>query len=447
MMIRDFPQGWLFARLFANVFGALLAAITAPLICELLALSIASRLPRRTRSASLPGLTPLKLICIVPAHNEELLVGRCVRSLTAAMPADCEVLVIAHRCSDQTAERARHAGALVVALEGAPSGGKGEALRFGFAEAVKRGAGAGAVVVVDADSVVSPGFLRSVQASLGGGAEAVQGRYTMSGIDSRDPRTRLAALAFQGFNVIRPRGRERLGFSAGLFGNGFGLRAEVLERVPYQAMSLVEDLEYHLALVNSGVRVRFLEDAAVWSEMPAGARGSKSQRTRWEGGRIRMMRLHAPHLLRGVLSRKYRLIEPLLDTLSLPLGNVAGLLALLLCLPIPWLRIYALVACAAIAFHVMVAASEGGGLLAGLRTLVYVPQYIVWKLWLLPQTLLASRTDAAWVRTKRVAEDPNFPEKNRLERDSATKGPGLAGTIGKQELEMRLARAAAVQRR
>ncbi len=387
--------------------STMLVAVTAPLILELLLLTSAARLPRRKRNESLDsGTHSLTLVCIVPAHNEELLVGRCVRSLRTEMPANCEVIVIAHRCTDGTVEQARKAGAQVLVFDTEEQTGKGSALKFGFAYALAKGAEA--VAVVDADSIVSTGFLATLQRRLSTDAEAVQCSYVVLDGEHHS-RTRLGALAFQGFNVIRPRGRERLGLSCGIFGNGFALRAEVLKRVPYSALSLVEDLEYHLALVSAGVRVRFLDNTFVRSEMPVSVAGNASQKARWEGGRVRTAGLHAPRLLGVALRGNLRALEPLTDILSLPIAIAFAVLAIAFCLPVPWLRIYGLLGLATILVHGAVAAAEGKGFLSGLQTLIYAPRYIVWKLMLLPRTLLASRRETPWVRTAREIAEPCEP--------------------------------------
>ena len=76
-----------------------------------------------------------------------------------------------------------------------------------------------------------------MRAWLGSGADAVQCRYgVLNAGDSL--RTRLMNVALLAFNVLRPRGRDRLGFSAGILGNGFALRAETLATVPYVARSV-----------------------------------------------------------------------------------------------------------------------------------------------------------------------------------------------------------------
>jgi hypothetical protein len=96
------------------------------------------------------------------------------------------------------------------------------------------------------------------------------------------------------------------------------------------------------------------------------------------------------------------MVEPLLDLMSLPIGYVAFVLLLALCLPLEWLRIYALLAGTIIGCHVLAAAWVGNSFAADLRILARVPGYILWKLTMLPGILRTSRTDAAWVRTERL---------------------------------------------
>src|SRR5579872_1187783 len=73
-----------------------------------------------------------RLAVLVPAHDEELLVGRCVHSLLdQTYPAGSyEVFVIADNCSDGTAAVAEAAGARVLVRTEPSSRGKGRALRW-----------------------------------------------------------------------------------------------------------------------------------------------------------------------------------------------------------------------------------------------------------------------------------------------------------------------------
>jgi cellulose synthase/poly-beta-1,6-N-acetylglucosamine synthase-like glycosyltransferase len=378
--------------------GVVLVVATLPLLVELLVLSVAALWPRAHVEHEEPETEPMPITVLIPAHNEEALIGRCLRSVLVAADSDTEVLVIAHNCTDATAARAQAAGAKVLVLNDPGETGKGSALNRGFAAAL---AGRSqAVLVIDADSVVDTGLIAAVRKKLQNGARALQCRYEVH--NSHDSqRTMLMTLAFSGVNVIRPRGRARLGLSAGILGNGFALHRQVLTQIPYDAQSVVEDLEYHLALIKSGIRVEFIDSAAVRGEMPVSTTGARAQRARWEGGRLRMVRKWALSLLDGVFRGRVGQIEPVLDLISFPIATEVILLLIAVCLPVSWLRLYSVGAFAVLLFHVTAAAISGPGLWTSMKALPIIPSYILWKLWILPEIWRTSRSNAAWVRTER----------------------------------------------
>ena len=387
--------------------GILLIALTFPLVCELLILSIAAVCPARKIQTS---SSTLRLAVIIPAHNEQQLISACVRSIQASSTESIQVYVVAHNCTDLTAERAIAAGAELLTLNDSIAG-KGNALRHGFEHALA--AGAEAVLVIDADSTVSDNLTSEVARVLASGAQALQARYVVANGNATQ-RTRLLGLAFLGMNVLRPRGRSRLGLSCGIFGNGFALTAETIRRVPYVANSLVEDVEYHLHLLDAGISVDFLDSASVLGEMPEQNAGAASQRARWEGGRILMRRQWTRPLLAQIFHGHLRMLEPLLDLLCLPLAWNVLLLLTSLALPLLWLRLYAVIGLLSFVLYVVVAACLDSEPYESLRILLSVPGYLIWKLAQIPRTRRAARMDASWVRTQRnqdrtVGEPPVSP--------------------------------------
>ena len=378
--------------------GVTLLLLTLPLIVELAVLTLASRFPKRNRAGSTTS-APIRLAVIVPAHNEEALIASCVESLLiSAAGSETRIIAVAHNCSDHTADLAAKAGAEAVAYNDPQARGKGAALKFGLEYAASLGMDAS--LMVDADSTVSSNLVGLVHKALANGAEAVQCRYEMESSAKR-PASRLTALAFRGFNVVRATGRDRLGLSAGIMGNGFALRQDLLTQNPYQSISVVEDLEHHVQLVLAGRKVQFIENARVWSGMPPSKQGEATQRSRWEGGRANAAVTWFGPLLRQLMRGRLHVVEPLLDLVSLPIGYAAFLLLLALCLPLEWLRVYAMVAVAILGCHVLAAASMGDDFAGDLRILARAPGYILWKLTMLPSILRTSRTNAAWVRTER----------------------------------------------
>jgi cellulose synthase/poly-beta-1,6-N-acetylglucosamine synthase-like glycosyltransferase len=377
--------------------AVVLIAASLPLVLELLVVTSALFLPRR-KLCSAKSQQIGQLTVVVPAHNEELLIGRCVTSLRASANDAARILVVAHNCTDATAQEAATAGADVLVFSDPAARGKGHALRYGMKQAIEDGADA--VLIVDADSTVSANLIPSVRQALSEGSDVVQCRYEMKSITDK-ANSALASLAFRGFTFIRPMGRDRLGLSSGILGNGFAISARTLAAVPYEAFSVVEDLEYHLHLVAAGRRVSFLEYAVVSAELPVSGSGETSQRSRWEGGRIRVARMWFLPLLKQVVSGRLSMIEPLLDLAGLPLAFGVSVLIATCFVPIDAVRIYAAASLTVVAGHVLVAAWAGPHFFKTLRLLAMAPLYILWKFRLVPKLLRSSQAEAAWIRTSR----------------------------------------------
>ncbi len=399
----------------AHSIELLLLLATLPLLAELLFLTLGAMLPARGWELEGDGFglagdlaedkrqpEPVKrLMVVVPSHNEELSIARCVESLTRATGSARDVIVVAHNCGDRTAEIARRAGARVEELNDPALAGKGHALTHGFRCAFES-CGADAVMIVDADSTVSENMTKEAALRLAY-SPVIQCRYQVRNYRATW-RTGMTALAFLGINVVRPRGRDRLGLSCGIFGNGFAMRKEVLEQVAYDAHSIVEDMEFHLALVAHGYQVRFVNDAVVLGDMPLSAKTSASQHSRWEGGRLRLLSDWGPRIARKIFASRPALAEPLLDLLSLPLALEVFALCLLLLFPAPAAREYVAFGFGVILLHlaVVVGVSPEPGL--SLRTLLQAPVYLFWRLTKLTSVVRASGKGAAWVRTTRDAE-------------------------------------------
>lgn len=367
-------------------------------------LFIATLLSAKIRPPALESATR-RMRFIVPAHNESAGIAATVKSLLeVSYPRDLfDVVVVADNCNDDTAEQARLAGATVMERQSAEQRGKGYALLHAF-DALP--AEVDAVVVIDADTLVSPNILHAFCARRDWGAHAVQADYAVRNPDA-SWRTRLIAIAFGAFHIVRSRARERVGVSCGLRGNGMCFSAALLKEVPHNAFSIVEDVEYGLRLGEAGYRVFYADEAHVYGEMVSGAAASGSQRRRWEDGRRELVRQHGTRMLRAGLSRrKLLLLDLALDLLIPPLSRIAGL-AVLGCVLAAVLRLPLSLAsfgfCAsALGLYVFRGWMVSGTGVRGLRDLALAPVYVLWK-----ATLRLRRSPSStqtWVRTKREEE-------------------------------------------
>jgi 1,2-diacylglycerol 3-beta-glucosyltransferase len=362
----------------------------------------------RGAAARLPTRTPFFDV-IVPAHNEAGGIRRTVANLRQLdWPAErFRVVVIADNCTDDTARVAREAGAVVVERREPDNRGKGYALAHMFRWSRVKGM-ADAVVVVDADSEASANLLQSFAARLELGSHAMQAHYGVLNEDA-SWRTRLMAIALGSIHRLRSRARERLGLSCGIRGNGWCVTHALLDEIPYRAYSLTEDVEFGIDLGLAGYRVTYCDDAHVDGEMVTTESAARSQRQRWESGRLGLIRGKVPALLRRAVTGPSRVcLDLALDLLILPLSYIvlsaAALLAVASALSLMSSSAFNLALlgagsfdCAALAAYVCRGWALSGIGMQGFWDLLRVPGFIFWKLLL----LVSGPKTTTWIRTRR----------------------------------------------
>lgn len=388
------------------VIDILLALLALPAVLWSAYLAILTLLSWRLAPPVVPADPTTRFAIVVPAHNEAAVIERTVASLVQVEwpKALYRIIVVADNCTDDTAGIAAQAGATVWQRTNLSLRGKGYALNFAFERLLEEG-WADAVVVVDADSIGTPGLLRALSAHMATGVQAIQVEYgILNPLSSW--RTQLMTIAQAAFHIVRSRARERLRLSSGIRGNGWCVAIGVLRQVPYRAFSLVEDLEYGITLGLAGYRVAYADETQVLGEMVNSAQVAQSQRQRWEGGRFALIRSQTLPLLRdAVLRRSAVSLDLALDLLLLPLSYVATTIVVLLLASTllgpyarfgtTWLALG--LTCALVLFvHVMRGWQLSGLGRRGLFTLARVPGFLIWKL-----LLVFRPRSGEWVRTER----------------------------------------------
>ena len=349
----------------------------------------------------------LKFDVIVPAHNESAVIARTRTSLQKLdWPQDgYRILVVCDNCDDDTAAIVRRYRATAIERQDPARRGKGYALQLAFTQSAADGL-ASAVVVIDADTEVSPNLLEACAARLEQGARGVQVHYGVLNPDAAW-RTRLIAIAKSAFHIVRSRARERLGLSCGLRGNGWCVTHELLRQIPYAAYSLTEDVEFGIVLGLAGVRIHYADEAHADAEMASGAQAAGKQRERWEQGRFQLIRTKTwPLLVAALKQPSWICLDLALDLLVLPLSYVAMNGVLLLGVAVfaycvdhgsaTWVWV-SIACCTTVVLYVLRGWQLSGTGLQGLLDLGRAPGFLLWKLSL----MLRRREAAEWVHTER----------------------------------------------
>ncbi len=386
----------------------------------LFVLAVAAALFRRTLRAVAPASTTGRKFCLlIPAHNEELLLGEVIDRLGSLdYPAGkFATVVIADNCDDNTAGVARECGAGVLERTDPERLGKGYALVWALDRLLADSRRFDAFVFLDSDSILSDNFLKVMDGALNSQAGAIQAHYNVLNA-GESWRTRLMACALALAHYVKPGGRMALGLSDGLKGNGMCFSRELLERVPWSGESITEDIDYTIRLVLEGEKIEFTPEAVVSAQMPVTARQASTQRQRWEGGRYGLLRRAFGLLAEGLRCRKMTVIDRAVELIIPPFaelflvpalavigagiwmaadpGSSAARLALIL-----WLFVVAVLT-AYLALGLAVARVPA----RVAASLLYAPIYIMWKL-VLYGAMLFGRGASGWNRTeRRKLEDP-----------------------------------------
>jgi cellulose synthase/poly-beta-1,6-N-acetylglucosamine synthase-like glycosyltransferase len=224
----------------------------------------------------------MKLAILIPAHDERDRIEETVRRAREAAGSAAPVFVVADRCADDTAGRARSAGAIVFERPDGPPG-KGAALAWFLDAAARHLEGVDALVVLDADSRLHAGSLEALARALDAGADAAQA-FVRPVPDLASPSSLLAAFSEWTAQAVGDRLRHLLGGPVPLRGAGMAVRLDALCTAAPRLRSRVEDLELTLLLLDRRRRIAFVPAAAVEDPKPAGAGGVVRQRARWIQG-------------------------------------------------------------------------------------------------------------------------------------------------------------------
>ena len=146
-----------------NTFQYLFVVIQAGIlfiIAYLSFLAVVSVWPRR--KARIPSTPRTTFALIVPAHNESSVIRRTLSSIQEQdYPRRLfRLFVVADNCTDDTAAIARGAGAECLERSDREKRGKGWALLWAFERLTEGNVQPDAYVIIDADTIAAPDFLR-----------------------------------------------------------------------------------------------------------------------------------------------------------------------------------------------------------------------------------------------------------------------------------------------
>ena len=249
-----------------------------------------------------------KFILILPAHNEEAVIGNLIGSLNELdYPKDLyDIQVIADNCTDNTEKIARDMGTKVfVRTETDPNKKtKGYALQAFLKTLLSdKNMDYDAFCVFDADNIVDKNFLNVMNKHLCQGEEVVQGYR-----DIKNPTDSWISAGYAIFYWMMNRFYHLARYNAGLSplinGTGFMVKFDAIRETGWNTNTLTEDIEFSLKTIIQGKKLGWAVDAICYDEQPVKFGPSWSQRSRWTMGHIQCLREYTGELAKAANENK-----------------------------------------------------------------------------------------------------------------------------------------------
>ncbi len=242
---------------------------------------------------------------VISARNEAAVIGELIDSLHHQdYPAELlDIYVVADNCTDDTAERARQAGAMVYERFNDRQVGKGYALDYLFS--CLRSAGLDSqyfgYFVFDADNIVDASFVREMNnTACSGNFSAVtcyrnSKNFGSNWISAGYSLWFLREARFLNFP------RTVIGSNCTVSGTGFLISADIIrENGGWPFHLLTEDLQFSADCTASGKRIGYCDKAMIYDEQPTSFRQSWDQRIRWTKGFYQVAWHYAPGLIHSM---------------------------------------------------------------------------------------------------------------------------------------------------
>lgn len=245
---------------------------------------------------------------LISARNESLVIGNLINSLKKQTygSENLTIFVVADNCTDNTAEIARNAGAIVYERFNIERVGKGYAMEFLY-ERICEDYGDtyfDAYAIFDADNIVSPTFFEEINKVYSDKYPVVT-CYRNSKNYGDNWVSAGYALWFLRESQYLNRSRMRCRTTCAVSGTGFVFDAAIMREVGgWKFFLLTEDIEFTNYNVLQGRKIGYAEKAVIYDEQPTKFSQSCHQRMRWARGYIQVMGKFGLKLVRGIFSKK-----------------------------------------------------------------------------------------------------------------------------------------------
>lgn len=253
---------------------------------------------------------------VVAARNEANVIGEFIESVKNQTYDKelIDVFVVADNCTDNTAQTAREAGAVVYERENKELVGKGYALDWFFSQIKreKKTLEYEAYIVFDADNILGKDFVFEMNKVFDSGYRIITSYRNSKNYDTNWI-TAGYSLWFLREAKYLNNARMKLGTSCAVSGTGFLVSTDIIkENGGWVHHLLTEDIEFTTDSIIKGEKIGYCENAVLYDEQPTTLKQSYNQRLRWAKGFYQVFSNYGKKLLKQVLKGNFSSFDMLM---------------------------------------------------------------------------------------------------------------------------------------
>ena len=234
----------------------------------------------------------------IAAHNEEAVIANLVRSIKDQdYPSELiEVFVVADTCTDNTAQLAREAGAIVYERNDLARKGKSWVMDFGFDRILNEYPDTfEGYFIFDADNVISRDYVSKMNDAFDQGFHVVTSYRNSKNFGSSWISAANATWYLREARFLN-NARNICKTSCAVSGSGYLISASVIEGMHgWQFHTLTEDIQFTTFCAIHGIRIGYAP-AEFFDEQPVTFKASWKQRMRWTKGFYQVFFTYGKHL-------------------------------------------------------------------------------------------------------------------------------------------------------
>lgn len=238
----------------------------------------------------------------IAAHNEEVVIANLVKSIkNQDYPSELiDVFVVADCCTDETAARAREAGAIVYERNDLAKKGKSWVMDYGFKRILKEYPDKHeAFFIFDADNLLSPGYVTEMNKAFDQGFLACTSYRNSKNFDSSWISAAYATWFLREARYLN-NARMICGTSCAVSGSGFMVATKLVKAMQgWHFHTLTEDIQFSTFCAVHGIRIGYAP-AEFYDEQPLTFSASWHQRMRWTKGFYQVFFTYGSDLIKSI---------------------------------------------------------------------------------------------------------------------------------------------------